>query len=173
MEFERRKLFLYAFIGVLIASIVVYFIFNFFYFVYKVDGNSMLPLLKNNNKVVVKKINKDYILKRFDIVILNRGKLNKRYIKRIIGLPNDKMRIDNHSVFINDNKINEPFFFSNGKNEKGNLNKINEITLSDNEYFLMGDNRMISKDSRFFGPVLKKDIIGKALFVYWPLKSLY
>jgi signal peptidase I len=89
----------------------------------------------------------------------------KSYIKRVIALPGDELRIDHGQVFVNGRKVTEqyvPARFSDDRSQP-------EMAVPAHEYFVMGDHRSISSDSRDFGPVDRDLIYGKAAFVYWPM----
>ena len=113
----------------------------------------MFPTLKNGNIVFIKKYNLD--LKHNDIVIIKKD--NKTIIKRLVGLPNDKIEINDY-LYINGEK-NDNLYIE----DKGNIS--NEICLKNNEYFVLGDNRQNSIDSRFdeIGIITKDEIIGKII----------
>lgn len=84
------------------------------------------------------------------------------FIKRIIGLPGDHFEIKGGAIFINGEELEEPYINSE---TSGNI----ELTLKKDQYFMLGDNREASSDSRRFGSIEKKAIVGKAWLVYWPL----
>ena len=89
----------------------------------------------------------------------------KSYIKRVIGLPGDTVRIEHGTVYVNGRRLSEPYVpvrFADDRSQP-------EIGLPASEYFVMGDHRSISSDSRDFGPVERDLIYGKAAFVYWPV----
>ncbi len=134
---------------------IIVFLFNKFFFqICIVQGDSMQPTLKNMNIVLVKKINVN--LHQNDIVLIKKN--NKIIIKRIVGTPNDKIFLDNY-IYINDIK------FDNIYTPNGNIEKTNFYLKSD-EYFVLGDNRENSIDSRFneIGIIKQNEIIGKVLF---------
>jgi signal peptidase I len=91
----------------------------------------------------------------------------KSYIKRIIALPGDSFRIDHGHVFVNGTRIPEPYVPPEYRDSRS----VDEMILPSDEYFVMGDHRSISSDSRDFGPVDRSLIYGKAIFVYWPTRD--
>jgi len=110
-------------------------------------------------------LNKLAKLKRFDIVVLQIDRENEDLIKRIIGLPGEKVKILNNKIYINDEEIEDKY-------GAGNTYSIDKITLKDDEYYVLGDNRIISMDSRVFGPIKKDDIKGTTNFIMYPFKSI-
>ena len=115
-------------------------------------GNSMNPSLLEGDEILLKKIFFKYVPNRFDIVKVNLGKLS--YIKRVIGLPNENLKLNNNMVYINNNVLAEKYKFI--KTEYPKL----EISLGEYEIFLMGDNRIDSTDSRKLGPFKLHDVVG-------------
>ena len=114
--------------------------------------NSMNPSLLEGDEILLKKIFFKYVPNRFDIVKVNLGKLS--YIKRVIGLPNENLKLNNNIVYINNNLLVEKYEFI--KTEYSTL----EISLGEHEIFLMGDNRIDSTDSRKLGPFKLHDVVG-------------
>ena len=127
----------------------------------RVDGASMDQTLKDGEILLLYKLSKiDY----GDIVVLDEEKENEIIIKRIIAMPGDTVSIKNHTVYVNDEELKEDYAY-------GETSNYEEITLGDDEYFILGDNRPISKDSRYFGPVKEDEIIGKVIFRLWPFNK--
>ena len=138
----------------------------------KVDGPSMLPTLKNNDILIEKKFNRNF--KRFDVVIVDYKK--EKLVKRVIGLPGETIRIS--VTHVGDNVVSK--ILINGEVLEENYGKepienagiaANEVTLGSDEYFVIGDNRNDSSDSRFLGAFKKKDINGVTNFRLFPLKN--
>ena len=123
-------------------------------------GDSMNDTLKNNDLLLLEKVTNTLTLDydRFDIVVIKSGDSNEPYyIKRVIGLPGETVRIENDLIYINGKVVEENY----GKEPIQDPGiAASEITLGDNEYFVMGDNRNNSYDRRFFGPVKQENIIG-------------
>ena len=128
----------------------------------KVDGDSMYNTLNDNDIVLLSKLSS---IDRFDIIVLKENDNNATIIKRVIGMPGDKVKIRNNKIYINNKIIEDEYAY-------GETSDYEEITLGDDEYFVLGDNRLISKDSRYFGAIKKSDIKGKAVFRFWPLKKI-
>ena len=124
----------------------------------KVDGDSMYNTLYDNDIVLLSKLSS---IDRFDIIVLKENDNNATIIKRVIGMPGDKVKIRNNKIYINNKIIEDEYAY-------GETSDYDEITLGDDEYFVLGDNRLISKDSRYFGAIKKSDIKGKAVFRLFP-----
>jgi signal peptidase I len=92
----------------------------------------------------------------------------KSYIKRVIALPGDHLRINQGDVYVNGKRLAEPYVPSRFADDRS----LPETVLPSNEYWVMGDHRSISSDSRDFGPVDRGLIYGKAVFVYWPMEQV-
>ncbi len=127
-----------------------------------VSGSSMYSTLKDKEVVLVNKIALNSGIDRFDIVVLNYDK--GEIIKRVIGLPNEKVRYMNNKLYINDEEVETPFQFE----------KTDDFTIvtGKDEYVVLGDNRDVSKDSRILGAFNIKDIVGKVSFRLFPLKRI-
>jgi signal peptidase I len=93
---------------------------------------------------------------------------SKSYIKRVIALPGDKLRIDHGRVYVNGKLLTEPYVPERFADDRSQP----EMVLRPHEYWVMGDHRSISSDSRDFGPVDRGLIYGKAAFVYWPVEQI-
>lgn len=126
----------------------------------KVDGTSMHPTLKGNEIMILNKLGK---LDRFDIVVIDYKPDD--IIKRIIALPGETVEVKNKAIYVNGRKIDDKY----GDGENGDYEK---IELSDDEYYVLGDNRENSKDSRYIGPIKVKNIKGTSKFVIFPFTKL-
>ena len=124
----------------------------------RVDGDSMNKTFKNGDILILYKLSE---IKRFDVIVLHEEKDNEKIIKRIIGMPGDTVAIKDGEIYINDEKIDDEYAY-------GMTSDYDRITLKSDEYFILGDNRLISKDSRYFGPVKEKEIKGKVIFRIFP-----
>lgn len=129
------------------------FIFSKFYCTAIVNGNSMFPTLHNNDFIFVSKV-KD--INSGDIVITNDSITGKNLVKRVIGVQSDKIEFKDDELYVNDVKINEDYI-----NNDGHIDYDDSSYIIDNDcYFVLGDNRNNSMDSRVFGEISKSDIIG-------------
>lgn len=128
----------------------------------KVDGDSMKETLNDNDILLLYKLGS---IKRFDIVVLDEAYDNEKIIKRVIGMPGETVSIKNDKIYINGKVIDNSFAY-------GTTSDVDKIELGEDEYFILGDNRLISKDSRYFGPVTKGEIIGKVVFRLFPFNKI-
>lgn len=152
---------------VVVAVLVAVFVIVFLYQPVKVEGSSMQPGLQNSDRLFVNKFIFDFgKIHRGDIVVLH-SPLNPKVnlIKRVIALPGDRLNIVNGHVYLNGKLQKEPFVPQKYRDHTTLMVGV----LPPHEYFVMGDHRCISEDSRDFGPVSRKEIYGEASFVYWPL----
>lgn len=128
----------------------------------RVDGTSMNKTLENNDLLLLYRLAK---IDRYDIVVLDEELDNEVIIKRVIGLPGETVEIKNDKIYINDEEIED-------NNSYGPTSDYEKITLKDDEYFLLGDNRLISKDSRYFGAIKKDSIKGVTIFRFFPFTKI-
>lgn len=132
-----------------------------------VDGDSMVGTLNNNDLVVLNKIIMHFNnIDRFDIVVIENDKDQDKIIKRVIGLPNEKIEYKDNVLYINDKQV---------KMNSGVTYETTEDFVAqtkDNEYFVLGDNRDISKDSRYVGNFTKDEILGKVDFRFYPFDKI-
>lgn len=141
---------------------------------YWVDGPSMEPGLHTGELVLVNQLAYRFgSPHRGDVVVIHppSDPNGQPFIKRIIGLPGDVITITTTSVIVNGVKLNEPYTFPLGPDEIANTSVLDQQKVAPNEYFVLGDHRTNSTDSRVFGGVPRQNIIGKAEFVLWPLGS--
>lgn len=141
----------------------------FLYQPVRVEGISMLPRLVDQDRLFINKFVYHFEeISRGDVVVFRYPQdTTKSYIKRIIALPGDKLRIVRGQVFVNDKPIAEPYVPEEYRDTKS----VDAMIVPPNEYFVLGDHRCIASDSRDFGPVRRELIYGKASFVYWPTQD--
>ncbi|MBS4171686.1 signal peptidase I [Bacillus sp. FJAT-49736] len=161
--------------SILIAILIAFVVRNFIFSPYIVKGVSMEPTLHNQEKVIVNKMTFTGNFDRGDIVIIE-GK-EKKYIKRIIGLPGDKVVVKNDKLYVNGVYYNEPYLAKNRKLAEQMGSRLTgdygPITVPKDKFFVMGDNRLESIDSRNgLGFIQKEKIIGKGKIVFSPLSDL-
>ncbi|MBI4852450.1 MAG: signal peptidase I [Acidobacteria bacterium] len=137
----------------------------------KVEGTSMLPKLHNDERIFINKFIYQFeSIKRGDIVVFWYPKNpSQSFIKRVIGVPGDEVRITNGKLFINNQPVQEPYL---SPEYTSNVMSNRYWMVEEHHYFVMGDNRDASNDSRAWGFVPEKYIYGKAIFRYWPLDSV-
>jgi signal peptidase I len=138
----------------------------FFYQPVKVEGTSMAPLLSDQERIFINKFVYHFEpIGRGDVVVfwypLDR---TKSFIKRVVGLPGDEVEIRRGRVYINGKTLEEPYVPS----QYIDTAAYGPVQIPRDEYFVMGDHRISSNDSRIFGPVPSAFIYGKAVFAYWP-----
>ena len=139
-----------------------------------IQGPSMEPTLNTQDQIFVEKVSKYFSVKRGTLITLNDpepGEEETLLIKRVIGLPGETVKIDSGYVYINDEKLVESYLPEGTMTYANESYEIADITLAEDEYFVLGDNRSVSKDSRRIGPINKKDIIGKLFFKFYPLNE--
>ena len=160
----RKDLCIYA----IIYAISFFFIPNYIAEGVRVDGESMERTLQDHDRLVMEKITTQHgTIERFDIVIFDpHNNSDKYWIKRIIGLPGETIQIIGENIYINGIHLEEHY----GKDpiEEAGITEV-PITLGEDEYFVLADNRSDGADSRIIGPIKKEDIEGRACFRLWPL----
>ena len=129
----------------------------------RVNGTSMYPTLKQNDLMILNKIGLKSGINRWDIVVVKED--NKYIIKRVIALPNESVAYIDGKLYINKREVDDNYSLSR-------TSDFSEIYLKENEYFVMGDNRSVSADSRIIGPVSKKQIIGKTKLRFFPFNKI-
>jgi signal peptidase I len=147
-----------------------FFIITFLYQPVKVEGTSMLPRLEDKDRIFINKFVYHFErISRGDVVVFYYPRdPQKSYIKRVIALPGDDLRVENGKVYVNGERIAEPYVPGRYQDARS----FPETVIPPYEYFMMGDHRSISSDSRDFGPVDRNLIYGKAAFVYWPADQM-
>ncbi len=146
----------------IVIVLVVVLIRTFIITPVRVDGDSMKNTLKNGDILLLYKLGS---INRLDIIVLDEEKDNEKIIKRVIGLPGETVAIKKGKIYINDKVIDDEYAY-------GETSDFDKVTLEDDEYFILGDNRLISKDSRYFGPIKKNEIKGKIVFRLFPFTKI-
>ena len=129
----------------------------------------MLPRLEDQDRLFINKfVYRISSIDRGDVVVFHYPRdPEKSYIKRVIALPGDRLRIDRGQVLVNGERLTESYVPEVYRDNRS----MAEIVVPEGFYFMMGDHRSISSDSREFGPVDRALIYGKAVFVYWPTRD--
>jgi len=156
---------------IVIALVLAFLIRTFIMGTFWIPTGSMIPYLDINDRIMAYKLlyNINWV-KRGDIIVF-KYPLNpkKDFVKRTIGLPGDVVKIREKKVFINGEELKEPYAYHSDNWEVGfPRDDYGPIKVPPGSLFMMGDNRDSSDDSRFWGFVPKKNIVGEAFFVYWP-----
>jgi signal peptidase I len=144
-------------------------IITFLYQPVRVEGTSMLPRLEDRDRLFINKfVYHVSAIERGDVVVFHYPRdPEKSYIKRVIALPGDRLWIDHGEVWLNGKPLREGYVPEDYRDSRS----MGEIIVPAESFFMMGDHRSISSDSREFGPVERSLIYGKAVFIYWPAKD--
>lgn len=156
----------------LVAASVFLVIYIFLFRPFQVNGQSMHPSFKDKEYVltnlIVLRLEKP---ERGDVIVFkSTGEQEKDFIKRVIGVPDDTLDLKEGKVYVNNQKLDENLYLSEDVETHGGnfLKEGKEVKVPDGKYFVMGDNRPFSSDSRDWGFIDESQIIGKSFFVYWP-----
>lgn len=158
-----------VFAGVIAVLIVVFVVQPV-----RVEGQSMMPRLHDQDRIFVNKFiyplrewmgDKEPIKRGDIVVLLFPNDPSKSYIKRVVGLPGEKLSVEDGKLFINGEQIDEPYL---DPDYLDNHSTPGPVVIRDHHYYVMGDNRRNSSDSRFWGEVPEKYIYGQAIFRYYP-----
>ena len=173
-EQPRQKSFVRDTLEIVFLALVLYVVIQYAVQTVHVLGSSMFPTLHDNDLLVASKISyKLHAPQRGDIIVFKPpDEASRDFIKRIIALPGERIRITNGVVYINDQVLREPYLpekwtYNNNWPASGQ-----DQIMPTGEYFVMGDNRNHSSDSRTFGPITLQSILGKAEVRIWPMSQL-
>jgi len=155
-------------LSVLIAVVLIVFIYQ----PVKVEGTSMMPGLRDQERIFINKFTYRFGIGQIErgdtVVFWFPGDRSKSYIKRVIGIPGDLVEIDRGVVIVNGKALTEDYV----EKENRDYQSSPPDRLKADEYFVLGDHRNSSNDSRAWGTVPRQDIYGKAVFIYWPLDQM-
>ncbi len=155
-------------LSVVIAILVILFLYQ----PVKVEGTSMMPSLEDQERIFINKF-----IYRFGMGEVERGDMvvfwypgdpSKSYIKRVVALPGDRVEIRDGEVFLNGDTLKEEYVPDYYRDRQS----VSELVVPPEHYYVLGDHRSSSNDSRSWGPVHRRHIYGKAVFIYWPLDKL-
>ncbi|MDR1569364.1 MAG: signal peptidase I [Oscillospiraceae bacterium] len=155
-------------ISILVAVAIALIIRTFIFEPIRVDGESMLKTLSNNEYMIVTK--PEYMFgepSRFDVVICHYPNRKENFVKRIVGLPGDTVEMRDGYLYVNGDLYEEDYLAAELRPTYEG-----KWTLSDGEYFVLGDNRKNSNDSHLIGPITKDMIVGHVRLVVWPLSEM-
>lgn len=158
-----------------IAGAIFVVIYAFLVRPFQVNGNSMDPTFMNGEYVFTNLLSQRFgSLDQGDVIVFKAPPSDdKDYIKRIIGKPGDTVRIQGGEVFVNGKRLIEPYILKGVKTDaRGFAREGEDIKVSSKNYFVLGDNRPFSSDSRDWGLVPFEKVIGKSAFVYWPVQRM-
>jgi signal peptidase I len=155
---------------VVVAVVVSAFVIIFVYQPVRVEGTSMLPVLHDEDRLFIDKVSiRVGDIHHGDVVVFQYPRdRTQSYIKRVIGLPGDRVRIDHGHVYVNGKRLEESYVPARYADERS----YPELTVPPHQYYVMGDHRSVASDSREFGTVDRRLIYGKATFVYWPVDQV-
>lgn len=165
-DIKKNNFFKEWVIPILSALVIVFLLRQFVFFNVYVPSGSMIPTININDKVLVTRIHNFNNLKRGDVIVFYSDELGETLVKRLIGLPGDKIEIKNGAVFVNGEKVEENYV-KNKDNYNGNFE------VPQGKYFFLGDNRPVSLDARFWKEhyIDSSKIEGKAQFIFYPFKD--
>jgi len=158
-------------LGNLVVSLLTAaFVVIFLYQPVKVEGTSMLPGLEDQERIFVNRfVYRLEPISRGDVIVFRYPKdTSKSYIKRVIGVAGDRIHIVDGLVYVNGEALSEDYV----PQQYADWRSVPELTVPQGAFFMMGDHRNMSSDSRDFGPVEQKFVVGKAVFGYWPFEKL-
>lgn len=168
----RRRLFwtwkeriAYDLVTAAVLALVAYLLFHFVFGIAFVEGNSMYPTLKNGQAVFYNRIAHSY--EKGDVVSV-RMPSGKFYVKRIVATAGDTVDLREGMLYVNGEPAEEDYVSGNTEAEEGNVRY--PLTVEDGKYFILGDNRENSNDSRSFGAIIEERIIGKIIFEFGKVK---
>ncbi len=154
--------------SVVLAVIVILFLYQ----PVKVEGTSMMPTLDDQERIFINKFVYRFHFEKIDrgdtVVFWFPGDPSKSYIKRVIGMPGDRVEVRDGSVIVNGEPLEEDYV----PQEYRDQSEMHPTTVGRDEYFVLGDHRSSSNDSRTWGMVPRRYIYGKAVFIYWPLEKM-
>ena len=171
---ERKKDAREWVVSIVTALLAELIIRSFFFTIIRVDGTSMTDTLQNNDRLFVTVLDmKLHGPDRFDVVITHYDDTRKEYVKRVIGLPGDTLEVKSGVLYVNGEAYEEPFLAPDRiVNYSLPQYDFGPIEVPEGSYFVMGDNRDNSRDSRRVGFLSEDKIVGKVRYIIWPLNRI-
>lgn len=169
--FRRAGAFLLDILQVVVFAVAIFlFVYLLILQPHKIKGQSMEPNFHDAEFLLTDKVTYRFNEpERGDVIVFKAPPDGKEeFIKRIIGLPGEKISVKGGSIYINDQRLDEPYLEDKSTLGGNFLSEGQEYTVKPDEYFVLGDNRDHSFDSRFFGPIGRDKITGRAWLIYWP-----
>lgn len=170
-NFEKRYRLIREIVETIVLTLLMFLVIRFAIQNFNVDGASMEPNLHNGELILVDKWT--YMFHppaRGDVIVfIAPPHPDMDYVKRVIGVPGDTITINNTTVIVDGVTLAEPYVAPQDQGNPFAYKKIQNLVVPPNDYFVLGDHRAVSSDSRDWGFVPKANIIGRAAFVYWPL----
>lgn len=172
---ESRSRLLREVIETILLTLLVFTVVKVTVQPYRIDGPSMEPGLHTNEYVLVNLLAYRFgSPQRGDVIVFHPPiDPSEQYIKRVIGIPGDTVTITATEVFVDNVELKEPYVYPLAPGEFGSTTILSQVKIPAGEYFVLGDHRDNSTDSRVFGPVKAQNIIGKAEFVLWPINTIH
>lgn len=171
-------------IAILVAVVLVTVIHNFLFLTYSVKGDSMYPTLKDGEKVIVNRIGYTFgNIDKGDVIVFHADSKSD-YVKRVIGTAGDTVQYKDDQLYVNGKKVDEPYLDEN-KLSKTNVLLTENFSVKDlvnskgvkkipeGKLLVLGDNREVSKDSRYFGLIDDKKVVGEVALRFWPFNTFH
>ncbi len=183
MAFLKKEIYEWL-VAIAIALVLLFVIHQFLFLTYSVKGDSMYPTLKDGEKVIVSRIN--YTLGNIDdgdVIVFHADKKSD-YVKRVIGRAGDTVSYKGDTLYVNDKEVKEPYLDEN-KLAKTNVlltenfsvedlvNSGGKAKIPDGQLLVLGDNREVSKDSRYFGLIQEEQVVGEVVLRFWPFNVFH
>lgn len=155
-------------IAALVAATISIICRYFFFAPYQVNGESMYPTLKGNELLIVNQFVYKVKEPKYGEIVVFHTSGEKDFIKRVIGLPGDHVKISNGNLFRNGKEVHEPYVL----NQIDTGTSFEEVVVPKGKLYVLGDNRPHSQDSRMIGPVDEKEVVGRAEIVLMPFSQM-
>ena len=173
LDFEKRYRLVREVIETIVLTVLMFLVIRFAVQNFNIEGHSMEPNLHDQELILVDKWT--YLFRppaRGDVIVfIAPPQPSQDYIKRVIGVPGDVITIQNTTVIVDGVTLKETYVDPKNQGATFEDRRISKMVVPPNDYFVLGDNRANSSDSRVWGFVPKQNVIGRAALVYWPLQQ--